>query len=88
LNRAAGLGVRIPEDLAVVGFDSTDYCRELRPALTSIYQPLVPMGELAVDMLMHVINGTGEPASHVMLPCGLDVRESTCSSTSIQESHT
>ena len=69
-------GVRIPEDLSVVGFDSTSYCRELRPALTSVRQPLTEMGEAAVKVLVASIRGELESSPEVVFPCGLDVRES------------
>lgn len=77
LGQAAELGVNVPRDLSVVGFDSTDYCRVVRPTLTSIHQPLVAMGERAIDLLMETINKNEYPAPHVTLSCGIDIREST-----------
>ncbi|AIE84065.1 LacI family DNA-binding transcriptional regulator [Fimbriimonas ginsengisoli] len=77
LERAPKLGVRIPDQLSVIGFDSTAYCRELRPALTSVNQPLAMMGERAIDLLMEIIGGAPPLSPHVVLPCGLDIREST-----------
>lgn len=77
LARAPKFGLGIPRDLSVVGFDSTAYCEELRPRLTSVSQPLSAMGEGAIDLLVETI-GNGRPERlEITYPCGLDVREST-----------
>jgi len=70
-------GVRIPYDLAVIGFDSTEFCDELRPTLTSVSQPLYDIGLQAVDLLIRLVEGTHEGSLEIVLPCGLDVRGST-----------
>jgi LacI family transcriptional regulator len=76
VNHARDLGVSIPDDLSVVGFDSTPFCDELRPRLTSISQPLDTLGQLAVDALIRRIDAPDEPCTHLVLPCGLDIRDS------------
>jgi len=78
--RAPDHGVRIPEDLSVVGFDSTSYCDELRPGLTSVSQPLFSMGETAIDQLVKIISDDWSGPLEVVFPCGLDIRGSTMSS--------
>lgn len=70
-------GVNLPEDLSIVGFDSTAYCNELRPELTSISQPLAKIGETAIDVLVKRINGEPVELMETVLPCGLDIRNST-----------
>lgn len=70
-------GVRIPQDMAVIGFDSTEFCDELRPTLTSISQPLYGIGKSAVELLIKMIDGTPPESLELVLPCGLDVRGST-----------
>jgi len=69
--------VRIPEDLSVIGFDSTEFCDELRPTLTSISQPLYEMGAQAVDLLIQTVGDAAGTPVELILPCGLDVRGST-----------
>lgn len=69
--------VRIPEDVAVVGFDSTEFCEELRPTLTSVSQPLYDIGLRAVELLISLIEGRPVDSTELILACGLDVREST-----------
>ncbi len=70
-------GVRIPEDLSVVGFDSTGFCDELRPTLTSVAQPLYDIGLRAVDLLIDLVEGKELDRLEYVLPCGLDIRGST-----------
>jgi LacI family transcriptional regulator len=70
-------GHKIPEDLAIVGFDSTDFCNEVSPTLTSISQPLFDIGASAASQLMKLINGDPVDSLELLLPCGLDIRGST-----------
>ncbi len=82
---AAELGVRIPDDLSVVGFDSTSYCDTLSPRLTAVSQPIEEMAQRATELLLAIIEGrsTIPPTDHVF-SCGLDIRESTARPTSKQ----
>ncbi|MFI6527072.1 LacI family DNA-binding transcriptional regulator [Streptomyces uncialis] len=76
MNAAHARGLRIPEDVAVVGFDDSPLARAVRPALTTVHQPCREMGEAAVRMLADAIDhGTG-PAN-ASVPTRLVVREST-----------
>ena len=69
----AELGLRVPEDVAVIGFDNIAHIAEgLLPALTTIQLPHYEMGRWAVQYLM---DGRGEP-QQVALPCPLVARES------------
>jgi DNA-binding LacI/PurR family transcriptional regulator len=70
-------GHRVPQDLAVIGFDSTDYCNEIRPTLTSISQPLFDLGNLAARRLLQLGAGETPEPLELLLPCGLDIRGST-----------
>ena len=73
---AAKREVRIPEDLSVVGFDSTSYCDGLRPTLTSVIQPLRAMGRQAAELLVGLIRGDCIDPSETVFPCGFQIRES------------
>jgi len=55
LRAARRLGRRVPDDLAVVGYDDTPEAPYYFPSLTSIRQPLVEMGSQAVDMLNNLL---------------------------------
>ncbi|HVL39243.1 MAG TPA: LacI family DNA-binding transcriptional regulator [Fimbriimonadaceae bacterium] len=74
-------GLRVPEDMSFVGFDSTSFCDELSPRLTAVSQPLRSMGERAVDLLVSQMRGAVEEPLEHLFPCGLDVRGSTQSIT-------
>ncbi|MCX5497579.1 LacI family DNA-binding transcriptional regulator [Kaistia dalseonensis] len=71
-------GIRIPEDVSVVGFDDTEYAVHYDPALTTMRQPRTEMGRLAARDLLRRMEAKGEavPTSHVRLPCELVIRES------------
>lgn len=68
------LGKRVPEDVAVIGFDDHKLAGQADPPLTTIRQPMVTEGRIAVDMALELIAG-GEPRTQV-LPMDLIVRES------------
>lgn len=68
-------GVRVPEDLSVVGFDNIFQCQHMRPPLTTVEQPISEMGRVAFQQLIELIEGR-EAASREM-ETTLVVREST-----------
>jgi LacI family transcriptional regulator len=72
-------GLRIPQDLSVVGFDDLPVDRWLSPPLTTVRQPLAEMGRAAADMLGTLIEGLPLPSRRVELTTELIVRESTAS---------
>ena len=51
-------GLRIPQDLSVVGFDDLPAARWVSPPLTTVRQPLADMGRVAAEMLGDLIEGT------------------------------
>jgi LacI family transcriptional regulator len=70
-------GVKIPEDVSVIGFDDLDISNYLCPRLTTIRQPIAEIGEEAALMLHRFVCGEGEPGSDAVFPHTLVVREST-----------
>ncbi len=69
-------GVRIPEDLAVVGFDDMDWAPILTPPLTAVAQPTFELGKTAATLLLERIHRPSLPPRVVTLPPRLVVRES------------
>ena len=68
-------GIKIPEEVAVTGFDDVPVARHLHPPLTTVRQPMLELGATAFDVLYSRIStGKGEP--DVVLPVQLIVRES------------
>lgn len=66
LSSAYQLGIKVPEDLSVIGFDNLNLAEMTIPPLTTIGQPLVKMGEVAAQMLFKILE-TGEiPESRIM----------------------
>lgn len=85
LKCAAEAGLSVPNDISVIGFDSTEYCEGLTPKLTSIYQPLQRIGSAAVDLLMAQISDLPLVNKHLVIPCGFDIRQSTTSNRNNQK---
>jgi len=74
---APKIGLCVPDDLSIVGIDSTGFCNELRPSLTAVNQPLSKMGERAAELLVQAMQPGDHRTEEVVFPCGFDVREST-----------
>jgi LacI family transcriptional regulator len=77
LEIARARGLRVPDDLSVVGFDDIPGAAAAEPPLTTIRQPLQEMGETAVRMLLRELGDGSATAEHVRLPTRLIVRGST-----------
>jgi len=70
-------GLRVPEDLSVVGFDDTMLAELATPALTTVRQPLQDMGRVALRTLLRLAAGDTLDSHHVELATHLVVRDST-----------
>ncbi|MGH9604573.1 MAG: LacI family DNA-binding transcriptional regulator [Terracidiphilus sp.] len=72
------LGLRVPEDISVVGFDDIQTASFYNPSLTTVRQPLYQMGASAARILLQRIRGTEDVAQELLVQPELVVRESTC----------
>jgi LacI family transcriptional regulator len=70
-------GVRVPEDMSVVGFDDLPAASQVHPALTTVRQPIAEMGRAAVNTLLAVIAGLEVATPQISLPTELVVRGSS-----------
>ena len=74
---AQQLGLNVPREVAVVGFDNLDIAKMTNPAITTINQPKFQLGFTACEMLLDRIDNPESPLQHVLLDTELIVRQST-----------
>ena len=77
LEVARSLGLRVPEDLSVVGFDNVPESALVTPSLTTVNQPIQRMGAEAITLLLDLMRGETDRETHIRLPTELVVRGST-----------
>jgi LacI family transcriptional regulator, galactose operon repressor len=65
MKAAADAGLRIPEDVSVIGFDDIESAAQIPPPLTTIRQPFTEMGIRAAELLMAAIRTSNEPTGEV-----------------------
>jgi LacI family transcriptional regulator len=75
LKAARDRGLRVPEDVAVTGFDDFDFAAAIDPALTTVSIPGYEMGRLAARVLIDSVDGAQAPARHTF-PTELRLRDS------------
>jgi LacI family repressor for deo operon, udp, cdd, tsx, nupC, and nupG len=75
---AAQLGIAVPEDLSVMGFDDTIYAATANPPLSTVAQPTREVGERTAKQLLHALDHP-EDGEHLtqILPHRLIIRKST-----------
>jgi LacI family transcriptional regulator len=73
-------GLRVPDDIAVAGFDDIPYASVFTPSLTTVRQPISQLGDEVAKVLVNLLDGTVEGSSQVILPVELIVRDSTVKS--------
>lgn len=77
LNSAMDAGKKVPEDLEIVTASATQLASVVRPALTTIKQPLYDMGAVAMRMLTKLMNNEEVDDTHIVLPYELVKKQST-----------
>lgn len=70
-------GLRIPQDVSVIGFDDIKAAALINPSLTTVHQPLREMGWMAAQCLMGRLQGTEKFREQILIYPELAVREST-----------
>ena len=77
INAAQQLGLRVPEDLSVIGFDNTNISSMTNPTLTTVAQPISQIGSQTCELLIAKIR-THQPVNqHIILDTELIIRNST-----------
>lgn len=77
LEAAAELGVAVPDELSVVGFDDVPEAASTTPPLTTVAQPIQQMGSEALALLVELMAGRDVPVQHLRLPTRLVRRGTT-----------
>ena len=70
-------GLRVPEDVAVTGFDNLQLSARTPPALTTVQQDFSALAQISGELLLTAMEGGGAPAKLRQTPVSLVVREST-----------
>lgn len=76
VDAAAAVNLKVPRDIAVVGFDDTRVARMTRPPLTTVRVPMAQMGATAIELLCQRLADPSLPSRHVSLHPELITRES------------
>jgi DNA-binding LacI/PurR family transcriptional regulator len=74
--RAKNLGIRIPQDISLVGYDDISVAAIMNPAMTTVRQPLDEMGKRAFDLAIGSLEGKIKGAQEILLAPELIIRES------------
>jgi len=77
LRAATDRGLRVPEDVAIVGFDNWHFAETTKPPLTSVHTPQTEIGRLATETLLAHVAEPSQPPVRLKLPVELIVRQST-----------
>lgn len=68
-------GIKIPEDVSIIGFDDIAFCQFLIPALTTVKQDIFNKGAKAVEIILHNINNSKDKIKEYVMPVELVERE-------------
>lgn len=77
MDAARERGLHVPEDISILGFDDIPQASLVRPALTTVRQPLEQMGRIATQMLFEILNNPNHKPKRIELPTELIIRNST-----------
>lgn len=73
---ARSMGVRIPRELSVVGYDDIPGARYLSPPLTTVHSPLTETARAAAELIVDAIRSRGAKPRNIVVPAGMVFRES------------
>lgn len=77
VNAAKQYGLRVPEDISVIGFDNVETSRMSLPAITTIRQPCFQLGQQACSILLEKISNPSTPDRQILLGTEFIIRDST-----------
>lgn len=77
------LGLKVPEDVSVIGMNDLPFAEYVDPPLTTVHLPVSEMGATALELLQELISGGAGIPRRIELACSLAVRQSTAAATVI-----
>jgi LacI family transcriptional regulator len=78
MSAAHQLGIKVPEELSIIGYDNLKIAEMCYPALTTVSQPLKDMGQTAGEILVKLIKGEEKEAESRYMPFTIVERQSVC----------
>lgn len=76
INKIKESGLKVPQDIAIIGFDNIEIGKYMKPALTTIKQPMYEIGKLTTSILLDLISGKVKTPVKKLLKTEIVVRES------------
>lgn len=76
LQACRDIGARVPDDIAIVGFDDLPSAMEIIPSLTTVHHPIREKGAVATELLLAMIEGQHTEPQQILLPTHLVIRQS------------
>jgi LacI family transcriptional regulator len=70
------MGLRVPDDISVIGFDDREIAQFTRPPLTTLILPHYEMGEIAAELLIDAVGGLQSGPTQIKVECPLVERNS------------
>lgn len=86
VNAAQDLGLSVPEDVSVAGFDDVELTTMFRPGITTMAQPCFRLGECAMELMLHQLRGDTDFPCEIMLDTELKLRASSAAYPAQEES--
>ncbi len=77
MNALHAQGIRVPEDISIIGYVNIFYASTFEPALTTIAQPIAAIGQECIARLLERIHQPEKPPTHITLPVEL-IERSSC----------
>ncbi|GAM77240.1 transcriptional (co)regulator cytR [Vibrio ishigakensis] len=77
MREAKAMGMRIPQDISIIGFDNIEFSEFCEPTLTTVAQPRFDIGYQATQMLFNILNGDDVRTGSRLLDTELIQRQST-----------
>ncbi len=77
IQRAQEMNIKIPEDLSIIGFDDISMAVLVNPSLTTVRQPRLEMGKVAIELLINKLQKKSDIKNNILLKNKLIIRNST-----------